>query len=66
MPSNAFTGPTISTLIAMFDVWHPDVKVTETVDDARELAFLDAVMATDVMKEAHAFLVSKGKEPLMN
>ena len=64
LPSDAFSGPTIRTLIALYDNYVADVAVNEVVTNHERLedtAFLHAVMETSVMKQAHQFLVSKGK-----
>lgn len=62
LPIDAFTGPTIQALMALYDNYVADVNVKETVTDEErqeDTAFLDAIMDTSVMKQAHQFLVSK-------
>ncbi|KAK7078744.1 hypothetical protein SK128_001848 [Halocaridina rubra] len=63
VPASALTGPTISAIITLQDNYIPDVGVAE-VEDAAEVAeieaFLDAVMATEVMTISEAFLVDNG------
>ena len=58
-----FSRPTYKALIDLFDNYEGDTAVRETITQA-ELAendaFLDAVMATQVMRDAHQFLVQKG------
>lgn len=58
-----FSRPTYKALIDLFDNYEGDTSVKETVTQA-ELAendaFLDAVLATKVMQDAHQFLVKKG------
>ena len=49
--------------MALYDNYVADVSVNEVVTDEERReddAFLDAVMDTSVMKQAHQFLVSKG------
>jgi poly(U)-specific endoribonuclease len=64
VPADAFSGPTISALLALFDNYDENCKVTEDIT-AEELiendAFLDAILATSVFQQAHQFLVSKGE-----
>jgi poly(U)-specific endoribonuclease len=63
LPSNALTGPTIKTLIPLFDNYEADTAVPEVVTSAEWAendAFLDAITATKVMQTAHQFLVKKG------
>ena len=63
MPADAFAGPTISALLALFDNYDENCKVTEVVtagEQAENDAFLDAILATSVFQQAHQFLVSKG------
>ncbi|XP_046643318.1 uridylate-specific endoribonuclease-like [Daphnia pulicaria] len=63
VPADAFSGPTTSALLALFDNYDENCKVTEDIT-AEELiendAFLDAILATSVFQQAHQFLVSKG------
>jgi poly(U)-specific endoribonuclease len=63
VPADAFSGPTTSALLALFDNYDENCKVTED-NTAEELiendAFLDAILATSVFQQAHQFLVSKG------
>lgn len=63
VPADAFDGPTIKALLALFDNYDENCKVTEVIT-AEELtendAFLDAILATSVFQQAHAFLVEKG------
>jgi len=64
IPSDAFSGPTVKSLMALYDNYVADVSVNEVVTDEERReddAFLDAVMDTSVMKQAHQFLVSKGR-----
>lgn len=67
MPADAFSGPTISALLALFDNYVESCKVTEDItaeEQAENDAFLDAILATSVFQQAHAFLVEKGKYQL--
>lgn len=64
MPPEALSGPTVTALLALFDNYVEDARVTETItaeERAENDAFLDAIMATTVMQRAHAFLVGKGE-----
>ncbi|KAK3886789.1 hypothetical protein Pcinc_009070 [Petrolisthes cinctipes] len=62
VPPEALSGPTLSTFVQLQDNYIPSVTESE-VEDATEVteqqAFLDAVMATEVMQLAEAFLQSK-------
>lgn len=63
VPSDAFSGPTIKALLALFDNYDENCKNTEVItsqEKTEEDAFLNAIMATSVMQQAHDFLVSKG------
>jgi poly(U)-specific endoribonuclease len=63
VPTNAFTGPTVSKLLALFDNYIENCLVTEVVtteEMAENDAFLDSILATSVFQQAHQFLVSKG------
>ena len=63
VPANAFDGPTIKALLALYDNYDVSCSVTEVVtaeERVEDDAFLDAIMATSVMQQAHTFLVSKG------
>ena len=63
VPVDAFSGPTITKLLVLFDNYAEDCKVTEVVtagEQAENDVFLDAILATSVMQQAHAFIVSKG------
>lgn len=62
MPADAFDGPTMKALLALYDNYVEDCKVTEDVTPEEQTendAFLDAILATSVFQQAHAFLVSK-------
>lgn len=66
MPSNFSQGPTISTMLALFDNYEAAVETAELVTPAESRendAFIDAMFATDVVKQAHQFLASKSNEP---
>ena len=55
--------PTYATLLAMYDNYVANVNETEQVTNqelTEEVAFLDAVIETKVMKAAHKFLVAQG------
>lgn len=62
VPPEALSGPTINAFVQLQDNYIPSVTESE-VQDATEVteqeAFLDAVMATEVMQLAEAFLQSK-------
>ena len=63
VPADAFSGPTISALLALFDNYDENCKVTEVIpaeEQTENDAFLDAILATSVFQQAHEFLVSKG------
>ena len=63
VPTDAFSGPTISALLALFDNYDENCKVTEVItaeEQTENDAFLDAILATSVFQQAHQFLVSKG------
>ncbi|XP_037778838.1 poly(U)-specific endoribonuclease-like isoform X1 [Penaeus monodon] len=62
VPESALTGPTVSLLRQLQDNYVPSVTVAEDEDAAEvaeQEAFLDAVMATQVMQRAEAFLLEK-------
>lgn len=62
-PSSAFNGPTIKALLALYDNYDINCANPEVVtpaETAEDNAFLDAILATSVMKQAQSFLVSKG------
>lgn len=62
VPPEALSGPTISALIALQDNYIPDVNEGEVEEpgEAAELEdFLDAIMATKVMKMTDDFLYEK-------
>jgi hypothetical protein len=62
VPADAFSGPTISALLALFD---NNCKVTEVITNEEQTendVFLDAILATSVFQQAHEFLVSKGNQ----
>ena len=53
----------MSKLVAMFDNYIADCTQTEVVspqETSEDDAFLDAILATSVMQQAHQFLVTKG------
>jgi len=61
---NVFSRPTYKTFCALLDNFEMEVGTAEvtTQEERQEVhEFLDAMMDTDVMKEAHKFLVEKGK-----
>ena len=63
VPSNALNGPTIQALLALYDNYVLDCTVTEVPTpqkNAENDAFLNAMMVTSVMQQAHTFLASKG------
>jgi len=63
VPPTAFDGPTIKALLALYDNYELACTVTEVVTPEERVeddAFLDAIMATSVMQQAHTFLASKG------
>ena len=63
MPNDVLGRPTYVTLLALFNNYLAPVNATEQVTSQElneENAFLDAVLATDVMKSAHRFLAAKG------
>ena len=63
VPADAFSGPTISALLALFDNYDENCKVTEVITNEEQTendVFLDAILATSVFQQAHEFLVSKG------
>ena len=54
---------TITALMALYDNYEDNVQVPEVVTEEEEVennAFLDAVVKTAVMQQAHAFLANKG------
>jgi poly(U)-specific endoribonuclease len=62
----AFQKPTYRTFIALMDNYERETGVPESVtpeEERENWAFLDAIMHTRPMKEAHQYLVSKGKSP---
>lgn len=64
VPADAFDGPTMKAFMALYDNYVEDCKVTEDVtpeEEAENDAFLDAILATSVFQQAHAFLVSKSE-----
>lgn len=64
MPESALTGPTISLLRQLQDNYIPSVSFAEDEDAAEvaeQEAFLDAVMATQVMQRAETFLTEKSQ-----
>eukprot|EP00118_Oscarella_pearsei_P024753 m.306723 g.306723 ORF g.306723 m.306723 type:complete len:280 (+) comp41532_c0_seq1:1357-2196(+) len=61
---SALQKPTYKTFIALLDNYEKETKVPETVtpqEERENWAFIEAVMDTKVMKEAHSFLASKRK-----
>jgi hypothetical protein len=65
VPADAFSGPTISALLALFDNYDENCKVTEVITNEEQTesdVFLDAILATSVFQQAHEFLVSKGNQ----
>jgi len=63
LENGAYTGPTISRMLAMHDNYIPDVgqaEVDTPTDIAERDAFLDAVFATPLMQRTQEFLASKG------
>ena len=63
-PGAILNSPTYSTSISLFDNYDKNVSVAEvfTVAEVQEQAnFLDAVMGTDVMQQAHQFLAAAGQ-----
>ena len=63
VPSSALNGPTIQALLALYDNYVLDCTVTEVLTpqkNAENDVFLNAIMATSVMQQAHIFLASKG------
>ena len=64
VPSDALKGPTIKALVDLFDNYEANCEKTEQVTRKEETendVFLDAILATSVMRHTHSFLVSKGK-----
>lgn len=60
---NIFLKPTYSTFLALLDNYTPSTSVTESQDAAEWIeidAFLDAILATDVMNHLYNFLVEHG------
>lgn len=60
---NVFLKPTYSTFLALLDNYTPSTSVTESQDAAEWIeidAFLDAILATDVMNHLYNFLVEHG------
>lgn len=60
---NVFLKPTYSTFLALLDNYTPSTSVTESQDAAEWVeidAFLDAILATDVMNHLYNFLVEHG------
>lgn len=58
-----FLKPTYSTFLALLDNYTPSTSVTESQDAAEWIeidAFLDAILATDVMNHLYNFLVEHG------
>ena len=63
IPADGLNGPTISKLVALFKYYRVQASQTEVLSAERtadETAFLDAVIGTTVMQQAHDFLVTKG------
>lgn len=63
IPTDALSRPTIKTLMALYDNYVADASIAEVEAPAKMAekdAFLNAIMATQVIKDAHKFLVSKG------
>ena len=64
VPDSALSGPTISLLMKVQDNYIPSAYEPEEQDEseiAEQNAFLDAIMNTEVMKLAEAFLHSKSE-----
>lgn len=64
VPASALSGPTISLLMKVQDNYIPSVSQPEeqnASEIAEQNAFLDAIMDTQVMKLAEAFLHSKSE-----
>ncbi|XP_042873740.1 poly(U)-specific endoribonuclease-like [Penaeus japonicus] len=62
VPESALQGPTISLLRQLQDNYVPSVSTSEDEDaaeTAEQEAFLDAIMATQVMQRAETFLTEK-------
>lgn len=62
--ANVFGRPTFALLRALFDNYEPYVTEKEDHTEGEhdeELAFLDAVIATQVMRRTREFLVEKGR-----
>jgi len=62
VPSTVYQKPTFAKLIALQDNYIPESNVAENVtpqEKTEESAFLDAVLATTVMKKAEEFLLDK-------
>lgn len=60
---NVFLKPTYSTFLALLDNYTPSTSVAESQDAAEWIeidAFLDAILATDVMNHLYNFLVEHG------
>lgn len=65
LPANSLNGSaTIQTLLALFDNYEDNCLNSEVVtvqELAENDAFLNAILATTVMQQAHQFLSSKGR-----
>ena len=62
--TNDFAKPTYAAAQALLNNYQKNVTIEDafTAEQlAEEVAFVDAIMETDVMKLLHQFLVSKGK-----
>lgn len=62
----AFKRPTYKTFVALLDNYERETNVAESVtpeEERENWAFLDAIMDTRPMKEAHRYLVGKEKSP---
>lgn len=63
VPSTVFDGPTIKALLSLYDNYVIDCNVTEETNEKEKIeedAFLEAILATNVMQQAHNFLITKG------
>ncbi|XP_066941189.1 uridylate-specific endoribonuclease-like [Macrobrachium rosenbergii] len=60
VPEEVLTRPTYAALINLQDNYNPDVSVAEVIEPgevAEQEAFLDAIMATEVMAMAQSFII---------
>ncbi|CAG0901122.1 unnamed protein product [Darwinula stevensoni] len=66
LPEEIWSIETVAKMMALFDNYEPNITESENVtfEEEEEVdAFLDAVIATDVMRSAYQFLVDKEEIP---